>query len=143
MNEAIVKILKEEKEYSDLNYFNMKIALDYKEKYLQNKEGDMFLTVDSLIEVNNLILGKNNTKLRKLNVKPAGYGTNLYFPWWCVESSLYILLDEFNKRRITNRDICNGFMEIHPFLDRNGRTCKLLFVNQIMQKECTPCCLIN
>ena len=73
MNEAIVKILKEEKKYSDLTYFNMKIALDYKENYLQNKEGDMFLTVDSLIEVNNLILVKNNTELRrKVNVKPAG-----------------------------------------------------------------------
>ena len=93
MNEAIVKILKEENEYNDLNYFNMKTALDYKEKYLQNKGGDMFLTVDFLVEVNNLILGKNNTKLRKLSVKPAGYATNLYFPWWCIESSLYILLD--------------------------------------------------
>ena len=73
MNEAIVKILKEEKKYSDLTYFNMKIALDYKENYLQNKEGDMFLTVDSLIEVNNLILVKNDTELRrKVNVKPAG-----------------------------------------------------------------------
>ena len=143
MNEAIVKILKEEKEYSDLNYFNMKTALDYKEKYLQNKEGDMFLAIDSLIEVNNLKLGKNKTELRKLNVKPAGYATNPYFPWWCVESSLYILLDEFNERSITNIDFSDCFMEIHPFLDRNGRTYKLLFISQIMQKECTPCCLIN
>ena len=103
MNEAIVKILKEEKEYSDLNYFNMKTALDYKKKYLQNKLGDMFLTVDSLIEVNNLILEKNNTELRKLNVKPDGYATNPYFPWWCVEGSLYILLNEFNERHIANR----------------------------------------
>ena len=51
----------------------MKTELDYKEKYLQNKEGDMFLTVDSLIEVNNLIVGKNNTELRKFNVKLSGY----------------------------------------------------------------------
>ena len=103
MNEALVKILKEEKEYTDLNYFNMKTALDYKKKYLQNKLGGMFLTVDSLIEVNNLILEKNNTELRKLNVKAAGYATNPYFPWWCVESSLYILLNEFNGRHIVNR----------------------------------------
>ena len=136
MNEGIIKILKEEKQHSDLSYFNMKIALDY-------KEGDMFLTVDSLMEVSNLILGKNNIELRELNVKPAGYATNLHFPWWCVESSLYILLDEFNERRITNRDFCDGFMEIHTFLGGNGRTCKLLFINQIMQKECTPCCVIN
>ena len=92
MNESIVKLLKEEKKYSDLTYFNMKTALDYKEKYLQNKERNMFLTVDSLIEVDNLILGKNTTELkRKVNVKPAGYTTNPYFPWWCVENSLYIL----------------------------------------------------
>ena len=129
MNEAIVKILKEEKEYSDLNYFNMKTALDYKEKYLQNKEGDMFLRVNSLIEVNNLILRKNNTELRKINVKPAGYATNPNCPWWCAESSLYILLDEFNERCTTTRGFCDRFMEIHPFLDGNGRTCKLLFVN--------------
>ena len=58
MNEAILKILKEEKEYSGLSYFNMKTVLDYEEKYLQNKEGGMCLTVNSLIEVNNLILGK-------------------------------------------------------------------------------------
>ena len=42
MNSATVKILKEEKEYNDLNYVNMKTMLDYKEKYLQNKQGNMF-----------------------------------------------------------------------------------------------------
>ena len=60
----------------------------------------------------------------------------------CRNQSLYTL-DEFNERCITNRDFYDRFMEIHPFLDGNGRTCKLLFINQIMQKECTPCCLIN
>ena len=49
----------------------MKQALDCKQKYLQNKDGDMFLTADSLIELNNLILGTNNMELRKINVKPA------------------------------------------------------------------------
>ena len=116
MNESIVKILKEEKKYTDLTYFNMKTALDYKEKYLQNKERNMFLTVYSLIEVDNLIMGKNNTELRrKVNVKPAGYTTNPYFPWWCIENSLYILLDESNKRHIKNRDFWDCFMEIHLF----------------------------
>ena len=67
----MIKILKEEKEYSDLNYFNMKQALYCKQKYLQNKDGDMFLTADSLIELNNSILGTNNMELRKINVKPA------------------------------------------------------------------------
>ena len=60
----------------------------------------------------------------------------------CRNQSLYTL-DEFNERCITNRDFYDRFMEIHPFLDGNGRTCKLLFINQIIQKECTPCYLIN
>ena len=55
MNQAITKVLKEEKEHNDVNYFYMKQAVDCKEKYLQNKDGDMFLTINSLIVVNNLI----------------------------------------------------------------------------------------
>ena len=64
-----------------------------KKRYLRDEEGDMFLTADSLIKLNNLILGKNRTGLRKINVKPAGYAisSNPYFPWWCVETSLYNL----------------------------------------------------
>ena len=65
-NESIIKTLEEEKEYSDLNYYNMKKAPDYKKRYLLDEEANMFLTVDSLIltvdaliELNNLILGKN------------------------------------------------------------------------------------
>ena len=64
-NESIIKTL-EEKEYNDLNYYNMKKAPDYKKRYLLDEEANMFLTVDSLIltvdaliEINNLILGKN------------------------------------------------------------------------------------
>ena len=71
------------------------------------------------------------------------YATNPYFPWWCVESNLYVLVDDFNDRRLRNRDFYDHFMEIHPFLDGNGRTCKLLFINQVIQKECVPCCLMN
>ena len=65
-NESIIKTLEEEKEYNDLNYYNMKKAPDYKKMYLLDEEANMFLTVDSLIltvdaliELNNLILGKN------------------------------------------------------------------------------------
>ena len=99
MDEAIITILKEEKEYSDLNHYNMKEALKYKQKYLQNQDGDMFLTVDSLIELNNLIIGANNTEQGKVNVKPARCPKycNPNYPWYCIESSLYILLDNFNN----------------------------------------------
>lgn len=120
MDESITKILEKEKEYNHLNYYNMKKALDYKKRYLHDKEGDMFLTVDSLIELNNLRLGKNRTELRKIDVKPAGYAIifNPYFPWWCVETILYILSDNFNKGRITNREFYDRFFGNSSILRR-------------------------
>ena len=33
----------------------------------------MYLTVDSLIDINNIKTGSNNITLRKVNVKPYGY----------------------------------------------------------------------
>ena len=117
MDKAITKILKEEKEYSDLNHCNMKKALKYKQKCLQNQDGSMFLTVDSLIQLNNLMIGANNTELRKVNVKPAGYPIycNPHYPWYCVESTLHILLDKFNDRFIANKAFCEQFMQINLF----------------------------
>ena len=36
-------------------------------------DGNLYLTVDSLIETNNKITGSNNTTLRKVDVKPSGF----------------------------------------------------------------------
>ena len=33
----------------------------------------MYLTVDPLIDINNIIIGSNNIFLRKVNAKPCGY----------------------------------------------------------------------
>ena len=45
-----------------------------------------------------------------------------------IESELYTFVDKFNKRKIRPRIFCNIFLDdIHPFLDGNGRTCKILF----------------
>lgn len=35
---------------------------------------NMYLAVDSLVDVNNIISGSNNITLRKSYVKPCGYG---------------------------------------------------------------------
>ena len=47
----------EEGEYSDVNYYLMQTALKYKNTYLTNKNSDLFLSVDSLITLNNIITG--------------------------------------------------------------------------------------
>ena len=45
--EALFKILKEEKELKNKNLFLMINAREFKNKELINKDGDLFLTVDS------------------------------------------------------------------------------------------------
>lgn len=65
--------------------------------------------------------------MRKVIVKPAGYPLhmNSYVDWNYVEASLYTLIDNFNDCLITNKEFCECFMTIHPFLDGNGRTYSL------------------
>ena len=55
--DAFQKILIEEGEYSDVNYYFMQTALKYKNTYLTNENNNLFLTVDSLITLNSIIIG--------------------------------------------------------------------------------------
>ena len=50
----------------------MKKALIYIENNLIDSDGNMYLTVDSLIKANNMITGSNHVTFRKVNVKPYG-----------------------------------------------------------------------
>ena len=54
---ALFKILEEEDELIDINAIRMVNAHEFKNQELINKEGDLFLIVDSLIRINNLITG--------------------------------------------------------------------------------------
>ena len=56
-----------------------------------DSDGGMFLTVESLIEINNIITGSNNITLRKVNVKPYGF------------DKMYMdkeYLDHFNEKKL-------------------------------------------
>ena len=129
--EALFKILNEENELNNINLFRMINAREFKNKELINKDGDLFLTIDSLIRLNNYITGSHNIQLRQINVKPAFY-IKQYMDFTRIESELYRLVDQFNKRQITPRRFCDIFLDkIHPFADGNGRTCKILFEDKI------------
>ena len=65
-------ILLEEGRITDHNYELMQSALRYRSTYLIDKNGNLFLTVDSLITLNNIITDSQGLILRDLNVKPAG-----------------------------------------------------------------------
>ena len=121
-------ILLKEGEFTNHNYDLMQAALEYGNAYLKDKNGELFLTVNSLITLNNVITSSKNLFLRDLNVKPAG-SDKMYLEKTLIEPALYQLVDEFNERKLTHDQFCNMFLDlIHPFRDGNGRTCKILFI---------------
>ena len=121
-------ILLEEGEFTDHNYKLMQSALKYWNTYLIDKNGKLFLTVDSLITLNNFITDSQNLFLRDVNAKPAGFD-KMYLDKILIKSALYQLVDEFNERKLTYNQFSNIFLDfMHPFRDGNGRTCKILFV---------------
>ena len=129
--DQIFMILKEEKEISKDNFLRIKKAYKYIHRELITTDGDLFLTLDSLITLNNIITNSNNILLRQTNVRPAGYNKQ-YMHFNQIESELYKLIDQFNDRYITKRYFIKKFLnEIHPFSDGNGRLVKLCFIISI------------
>ena len=86
----------------------MKYACSFKNQELINKEGDLFLTIDSLIRINNIFTNSHNLYLRRHSVKPAGYNKQ-YMDTSRIEAELYSLVDKFNDRRITSRTFAIPF----------------------------------
>ena len=128
--QSLIKILDEEKELNNINLIRMISA--FKNKELIKADGDLFLTVDSLITINNYITGSRNMQLRQVNVRPAFYFNKQYMDFAKIEPELYKVVDQFNDRKIAPRTFCDIFLDkIHPFADGNGRTCKLLFEDKI------------
>ena len=140
---SLLTILNEENELNYINFIRMIRACNFKDNELINNDGDLYLTVDSLIRINNLITDSHNIQLRQINVKPAFYDKQ-YMDFTRIESELYRLVDQFNERKITARTFCDIFLDkIYPFADENGRTCKILFedkiqnFNEIYKKPCS------
>ena len=73
MFDVIEEIVISKKEFTETNYKRLKKALVYIENNLIDSDGGIYLTVDSLIEINNMITGSNNITLRKVDVKPYGF----------------------------------------------------------------------
>ena len=89
----------------------------------------MYLAVDSLREINNIITDSNNITLRKVNVKPYEFD-KMYMDKTLTGNKLYQIIDQFNQRKITSRMFYSILLnKIHPFYDGNGRTCKIQFAN--------------
>ena len=81
-------ILLKEGEFTNHNYDLMQAALEYGNAYLKDKNGELFLTVNSLITLNNIITNSNNLYLTDVNVKPAGFD-KMYLDKTLIEPALY------------------------------------------------------
>ena len=61
-----------------------------------DSNNNMYLTIGSLIQINNLIFDSHNIILVKVNVKPYGFD-KMYIDKY----KLYQIIDQFNERKIT------------------------------------------
>ena len=70
MFDVIKEKLISEEEFTETNYERLQKALVYIENNLIGSDGGRYLTVDSSIEIDNIITNSNDDTLRKVNVKP-------------------------------------------------------------------------
>ena len=83
---------------------------------LVDADGNMHLTIGSLIEINSITTGSNNISSRKVNVKPYRFN-KMYMDKDLIYYKLYQIVDQFSERKTTTLKLCST---IHRFSDRNG-----------------------
>ena len=88
MYDVIKEILISEKEFTETNYKRLQETLVYLKNNSIDTVGGMYLTVDSLIEIDNRVTSSNNITLRKVNVKPYEFD-EMYMDKELIEGKLY------------------------------------------------------
>ena len=135
MFDVIREILISEKEFTETNYERLQKALVCIENNLIDSDGGMYLTLDSLIEINNIITSSNHITLRKVHVKPYGFD-KMYMTKALIEDKLYQIIDQFIKRKITSTKFYSILLnKMYPFYDGNGRMCKILPANDNIRRQ--------
>ena len=89
---VIKGILISEKEFTETNYERLKKNLVYIKNNLIDCDGNIYLTVHSLIEINNIVTGSNNIILRKVNINPYAFD-KMYMGKDLLEKKLYQIID--------------------------------------------------
>ena len=118
-----------EKELREINFKGLKNALVYIKNNLIDSDDKMYLIVDILIDINNIITGLNNIFLKKVNIKPFGYD-EMYMEKDLIKNNLYQLIVQFNKREINHVDFYSELVNnTHSFYYGNGRTYKIFNFN--------------
>ena len=76
----------------------------YIKNNLIDSDGWLYMTADSLTEINSILTGSNNITLRKVNVKPYGFD-KMHIDKAMIEVKLYQIIDQFNARKITSTKV--------------------------------------
>ena len=64
----------------------------------------MYLTVNSLLQINKIITGLNDVTLRKVNIWPYGYD-KMRMDEHLVADKQYRILYQFNERNVSHIDL--------------------------------------
>ena len=113
MFDIIKEILISEKEFTKTKYKRLKKAIAYIKNNLTDSDSNIYLTLDSFMEINNPITGWNNADK------------------YLIANKLYQIINQFNEKKITSVKFYSILLnKIHPFYDGNGSTCQILFDNE-------------
>ena len=99
MFDVIKEILITEKEFIKANYKRLQEALLYIKNNLIDPDSDMYLTVNSLMEINNIKTDSNNITLKKVYVMPYGFD-KIYIDKKLIADRLYQIIDQFNDEKL-------------------------------------------
>ena len=91
------------------------------------------LTVDEIVYINYIIIRSRKYGFRNIDVKPFGYEKK-YMDWNLINKNMYILIDLYNGKKLKYSELFKNFLEIHPFIDGNGRTIKLI-ISILIKKQ--------
>lgn len=117
--------------------------------YIHRLPKDTMITEDLIIELNSILMGSQTT-YRDIQVKPAGSSDDtLYAQPASIPFRLKSLCETTNQYRMTHTTlqerICLSawflveFLRIHPFINGNGRTARLLMYLIIKEQSVIPC----
>ena len=96
----------------------MQKAFTFLKNCLLTESNGLFLSFDSLTELNNIILNQNNYSLRRCQVRLAGFKFE-YMHFSKNDVELQILIDKINDRMVSEVDFLKQLLYIHPFIDGN------------------------
>ena len=93
---------------------------------LVDADGNMHLTIGSLIEINSITTGSNNISSRKVNVKPYRFN-KMYMDKDLIYYKLYQIVDQFSERKTTTLKLFQQY--IHFLIEMVWWDVKILFAN--------------